>query len=99
MVADTRPDVVLMHLQMPGVDGVAATRGIAEAGLGTEVVVLTSFSDAERILAALDAGAVGRTPRALTAQLAEPSPKCLPTRARPPAPTIARGPGRCHGQR
>jgi DNA-binding NarL/FixJ family response regulator len=52
------PDVVLMDLQMPGVDGVAATKHIAGSG-ETAVVVLTSFSDSERILAAIDAGAVG----------------------------------------
>jgi DNA-binding NarL/FixJ family response regulator len=53
------PDVVLMDLQMPGVDGVSATRGIVESGAKAEVVVLTSYSDGERIVAALDAGAVG----------------------------------------
>ena len=54
-----RPRVVLMDLAMPGVDGVEATRRIVEAGLGTEVVVLTSFSDREQIMSALDAGAIG----------------------------------------
>jgi DNA-binding NarL/FixJ family response regulator len=58
LVAQTQPDVVLMDLQMPGIDGVEATKQIAGSS-ETAVVVLTSFSDSERILAALDAGAVG----------------------------------------
>lgn len=53
------PDVVLMDLQMPGTDGVTATRRIKQSGLPTDVLVLTSYSDNERILGALDAGAVG----------------------------------------
>ncbi len=59
VVARMRPDVVLMDLQMPGVDGVEATRRIVEGESDSQVVVLTSFSDRERIIAALDAGAVG----------------------------------------
>jgi DNA-binding NarL/FixJ family response regulator len=58
VVRRTSPDVVLMDLQMPGMDGVTATRAIVAEG-GTDVLVLTSFSDSERIVAALDAGAVG----------------------------------------
>lgn len=53
------PDVILMDLEMPGTDGVQATTRIKAADPGAQVVVLTSFSDQPRILAALDAGARG----------------------------------------
>ncbi len=59
VVRETRPDVVLMDLQMPGVDGVSATRRVRAEVPGVDVLVLTSFSDSERIIDALDAGAVG----------------------------------------
>ena len=59
LVAEREPDVVLMDLEMPGKDGIQATRELLAVRPGTAVVVLTSFSDRERILAALDAGAVG----------------------------------------
>jgi DNA-binding NarL/FixJ family response regulator len=54
-----RPDVVLMDLSMPELDGVAATRRLSSAHPEIRVVVLTSFSDRDRILDALDAGATG----------------------------------------
>jgi DNA-binding NarL/FixJ family response regulator len=59
VVTQTHPDVVLMDLQMPGTDGVKATHDILGSLPETKVVVLTSFSDSERIIAALDVGAVG----------------------------------------
>lgn len=55
----TRPDVILMDLSMPRLDGVAATRAITAELPETYVVVLTSFADRDRVLEAIDAGAAG----------------------------------------
>ena len=59
LVGERLPDVVLMDLEMPELDGIEATRRINAGHPDVAVVVLTSFSDRDRILRALDAGAVG----------------------------------------
>ena len=59
LVAELAPDVVLMDLRMPGVDGVEATKRIRAEHPGIQVVVLTTYADDESILGALRAGAIG----------------------------------------
>jgi DNA-binding NarL/FixJ family response regulator len=59
LCAELVPDVILMDLEMPVVDGIEATQRIVGAGGGPRVVVLTSFADREHIAEAIDSGAVG----------------------------------------
>ncbi|MDT0212916.1 response regulator transcription factor [Rothia sp. ARF10] len=59
LATQARPDVVLMDLSMPVMDGVAATAALLDVMPELRVVVLTSFSDRGRVTAALEAGAVG----------------------------------------
>ena len=54
-----RPDVMLLDLSMPDLDGIEVTRRLADGAPETRIVVFTSFSDRERIVQALDAGAIG----------------------------------------
>lgn len=63
----TRPDVVLMDLMMPGMDGVTATRLIRARFPETQVIALTSFKEQEWVEGALKAGAIGYLLKDVTA--------------------------------
>lgn len=72
LCSEARPDVVLMDLMMPGMDGAAATRAIREQCPDIQVVALTSFRDEELVQGALRAGAIGYLLKNVTAdELAE----------------------------
>ncbi|MGW6932097.1 response regulator transcription factor [Lentzea sp. NPDC054927] len=58
-VVTTRPDVAVLDLQMPDLDGIAATKEIARAAPEVAVLVLTMFSDDDSVFAAMRAGARG----------------------------------------
>jgi len=59
LAAELRPDLVLMDLRMPVLDGAAATARILAEGGGTRVLVLTTYETDDHILAAIEAGASG----------------------------------------
>lgn len=58
-VADLTPDVVLMDVRMPGLDGIAATRRLLERSPGSKVIILTTFDLDEYAFGGLRAGASG----------------------------------------
>lgn len=59
LAARLAPDVVLMDLRMPVMDGVAATQALTERGLPSQVLVLTTYDSDTDILRAIEAGATG----------------------------------------
>lgn len=58
-VTDLEPDLVLMDLNMAGLDGIDATRAVLAVRPATKVIIMTSFCESARVRAALEAGAVG----------------------------------------
>ena len=59
LAAELRPDVVIMNIVMPRLDGVAATSEILKGNPGTKILILTTFGTSEDLRRALDAGATG----------------------------------------
>jgi len=57
LAAQLTPDVILMDLVMPHMDGIAATRRIKELGSGAKVIALTSFAEDDKVFPAIQAGA------------------------------------------
>jgi len=102
--AELAPDVVLMDILMPVLDGVAATRAILERRPATRIVALTGIADSEKVIEMIRAGALGYLAKSTTAgrsaRAATSSPcrarswSCAEQRSRSPARRTAAAPQR-----
>jgi DNA-binding NarL/FixJ family response regulator len=75
LIQDLKPDVVLLDIRMPGLDGVSVAQKVKEAGLPTATIMLTSYDAQQYVMASLRAGAKGFVlktvaPKELTAAIA-----------------------------
>jgi NarL family two-component system response regulator LiaR len=68
LCAETNPDVILMDMMMPDIDGATATRTLLQQNPQLQVIALTSFKELELIRNALDAGAIGYLLKDVTAE-------------------------------
>ena len=68
LALDLKPDVALVDLRMPGLDGAQVTERIVTAGAGTRVLILTTYADDDAVLPALRAGAVGYLTKDVTGE-------------------------------
>jgi len=101
-VVEHAPDVVVMDLSMPVMDGVAATRAVIERMPQTRVLVLTSFSDRDRVRRAIEAGATGyqlkdAEPADLRAAVRDVAAGNTPLDARVAGALLPQRPTRGHG--
>jgi DNA-binding NarL/FixJ family response regulator len=68
LALELRPDVALVDLRMPGLDGAQVTTRIAAAGTGTRVLILTTYADDDAVMPALRAGAAGYLTKDVTSE-------------------------------